>query len=68
MLITKTSPLSGKTHEREIACTPGQMILFEMGMHVQKAFPHLSADDREFIFSGITPEEWEEYLGADEDI
>ena len=25
---------------------------------IQDIFPYLSADDREFIISGITPEEW----------
>jgi len=28
-------------------------------MFVQDAFPHLSADDREFIISGCTAEEFE---------
>ncbi|WP_396189902.1 hypothetical protein [Flavobacterium sp.] len=27
---------------------------------MQDAFPHLSADDREFIMTGITAEEWNE--------
>ncbi len=38
-----------------------------MGMHVQHAFPQLSADDREFIMSGITKEEWEETFKEEED-
>ena len=36
-------------------------------MYVQDAFPYLSADEREFLLSGITPHEWEECMGgADE--
>jgi hypothetical protein len=27
---------------------------------VQNAMPHLSADEREFIMTGITPTEWDE--------
>jgi hypothetical protein len=27
-------------------------------MLIQEAMPNLSADDREFIMTGITPEEW----------
>lgn len=30
------------------------------GMVIQRAMPHLSADDREFIMTGMTPEEWDE--------
>lgn len=33
--------------------------------HVQDYFPELNADQREFILTGITPEEWEEVFGED---
>ena len=33
---------------------------------VQNAFPDLSADDREFILTGITPEEWDQIFGKDQ--
>ena len=26
---------------------------------IQRAFPDLSADDREFILTGVSPEEWD---------
>lgn len=29
-------------------------------LHVQNAFPNLTAAQREFLMSGITPEEWKE--------
>lgn len=29
-------------------------------LHVQNAFPDLTTEQREFLMSGITPEEWEE--------
>jgi hypothetical protein len=29
--------------------------------------PNLSADDREFLMTGTTPEEWDEMFGDDED-
>lgn len=31
---------------------------------IQEAFPELSADEREFILSGITPVEWNEEFGG----
>jgi hypothetical protein len=33
---------------------------------VQDAFPQLDADQREFLISGITPEEWDATFGDDE--
>lgn len=33
---------------------------------IQEAFPHLNADEREFILTGITTPEWDEAFG-DED-
>ena len=35
--------------------------------HIQKAFANLNPEQREFILSGITPEEWEKYVVMDED-
>lgn len=63
MLITRTSPFSGKTNSREIDVTEAQLAAWNGGMVAQAAFPHLSADDREFIMTGITPAEWEETFG-----
>lgn len=60
MLITRKSPFSGKTNTREISCTEEQMRQYLTGQGlIQDIFPNLSADDREFIKTGITPEEWE---------
>lgn len=32
------------------------------GQLVQDAFSRLNADQREFLMTGMTPEEWDEYL------
>jgi len=67
MLITKRSPFSGVVHAREIDITGHHLWLWkEGGKLIQEAMPHISADDREFLMTGITPEEWTEYLGNDE--
>lgn len=63
MIVTRTSQLSGKTHTREIDVEPGLLVRWVEGRDrrlIQDAFPHLDADDREFIMTGITPEEWDE--------
>lgn len=33
---------------------------WQSGTVIQRAMPHLSADEREFIMTGITPSEWDE--------
>ena len=60
MLIKRKSPFSGEDNEREIEVTEVQMELWQSGMCIQNAMPHLSADDREFLMTGITSEEWDE--------
>jgi hypothetical protein len=37
------------------------------GKHIQEAFPMLPAEHREFLLSGITPEEWNEIFAEEED-
>ena len=59
MKITKTSPFSGNTNVMEIDVTQEQIALWESGTLIQNAMPNLSADEREFIMTGITPEEWD---------
>ena len=43
----------------EIEVTQEQLSSWESGTLIQNAMPHLSADEREFIMTGITPEEWD---------
>jgi len=40
---------------------------YKRGAMMQDAFPFLSADEREFLISGTTPEEWAEMFGNAED-
>lgn len=62
--ITRCSTLSGKVHTREIPVVEEKLIAWENTPRqqrplVQEYFSELNADDREFILTGITPEEWE---------
>lgn len=59
MLIIRTSPFSGKTNSMEIEVTQEQLSSWENGTLIQNAMPNLSADEREFIMTGITPAEWD---------
>ena len=59
MQITRTNPFTGKTNTRDLDVTEAQMIAYyEEGVLLQNAFPNLSADDREFIKTGI--DNWDE--------
>jgi hypothetical protein len=60
MKIVRTSPFSGQVNEREINVTPTQLANWKNGTLIQNAMPHLTPDEREFLMTGITAEEWDE--------
>lgn len=59
MKITRISPYTGKENTREIPVTQEQLGLWRSGELIQDVMPELSVDDREFIMTGYTPEDWE---------
>ena len=59
MLITKTSMLSGNTSSMDIDVSQDQIDLWQGGSLIQNVMPNLSVDEREFIMTGVTAEEWE---------
>ncbi|MFO0000012.1 MAG: hypothetical protein ACK559_02690 [bacterium] len=66
MIITRISPFTGITRMREITVTQEQLDRWQAGELIQNAMPNLSADDREFVMTGITAEEWDEAFGEDD--
>lgn len=68
-VLAMRSNFTGKMNQREYPIQDQQRILKwlydENRPAVQSAFPDYSADDREFLVSGCTPEEWEELLGEE---
>lgn len=68
MKITRISPLTRETNEREIPCTEEQYNLWWMGGgHIQDIMPNVSAEDREFIMTGYTPEDWNTLFNDEEE-
>jgi hypothetical protein len=59
MLINKTSQLTGVTHNMHLDITQEQLDKWRSGMLIQDAMPHLTPDEREFLMTGATKEEWE---------
>ena len=51
--------MSGIEHEMEIDITEQQLQKWRDGMLIQHAMPTLTADEREFLMTGIIPEEWD---------
>jgi len=66
MLVTTTSQLTGKQHTMELDITEEQIDSYLSGAKVQDAFPHLKPHEREFILTGMTPEEWDELVAFGE--
>jgi len=59
MTITKTSIHSGITRTLDLDVTLDEYADWKAGELIQVAMPRLDADEREFIKTGITAEEWE---------
>lgn len=65
MQVTKRSRISGKEHTQEIDITQEQWDRWKAGEMIQDVCPHLSVDDREFLISGSTKEEWDQFFKRD---
>lgn len=53
------SPVSKRVNSLELDVTEGQLRAWQNGAKIQDVMPHLSADEREFLISGIFPGEWD---------
>jgi hypothetical protein len=55
-----TSIITGKTHTRMYEMTVNQINAYTSARRplIHQIFPMMSAEDREFLMTGITPEEW----------
>ena len=66
MIIVRVSAISGIVRELDLPITREQYESWENGVLAQIAFPTLTADQREFIMSGATKEEWDSIFGEEE--
>jgi len=68
---TNCSPFTGQTHTMEFDLTPEQFEAshnaWRSGVLIQNAFPTLTAGEREFIKTGISPAEWANLFGTEEE-
>jgi hypothetical protein len=64
MLITRTSQATGVTRTLDLPVTEEQLILWATtSALIQDVFPNLTDDQREFIVSGMTADEWDQIFG-----
>ena len=66
MIITRKSRLTGLEQSMEINIEPHQIAAWEGGVLAQDAMPDLTGDEREFVMTGITREEWISVFGENE--
>tara|TARA_R100001163_G_C5046878_1_gene184093 strand:- start:1289 stop:1489 length:201 start_codon:yes stop_codon:yes gene_type:complete len=65
MIIKKKSMFSGEWNTMDIPVTQSQIDDWESGTLIQDAMPNISAEDREFLKTGVTPEEWINTFGSE---
>ena len=63
MIIEKESPISGNVNRMDSPVTLAQIEAWKGGELIQRAMPNLTPDEREFLMTGITAEEWENTFG-----
>ena len=59
MIIVRKSPVTGKMNHLDVDVTDEQYKLWENGTLIQDAMPNITAEEREFIVSGCTPEDFD---------
>ena len=64
MEIYRFSPVTGQLNVRQINCTQEQYDAWQNGTLIQNAMPSISKEDREFIISGCTPDDWHTLYGT----
>lgn len=67
MKITKFSFISQQYNTMDLPVTEDELRRHSMGEHAQNVWPNMPPEQREFLISGITPQEWEETFGGAED-
>jgi len=65
MKIKRKHPFTGELNEREISITPQQLSSWYNGISIQNAMPNISADDREYILTGLLPGEYDELMSEE---
>ena len=60
MKVSRRSPITGLKNTMEIPVTERQIVEWQAGTLIQQAMPNLTPDQREFLMTGLTPDDWKE--------
>ena len=64
MKIKMKSPLTGIVNEKDLDITQEQYDNWNNGMLIQRAMPHLTSEEREFLITGLlNTEEFYKFIG-----
>lgn len=70
MIVQKISVFTGKLNSMEIEMTHEQFLEYtdkKRTRKIQEIFPTLTPDEREFLISGTTSEEWAKFAPEEQD-
>ncbi len=62
-----TGPYEDGNGTRSVVVPSEGLYRYRQGALIQKAFPEMSSDDREFLMTGISPEKWDRLFKDQED-
>ncbi len=68
MKVSRYNMMTGKVCHMELDVTPQDLARHQRGELVQDVFPHLTADEREFLVSGLMPGDWEKLMGDEDEV
>lgn len=60
LTVTKESPITGEENSMRLDVTLAQILMWKSGVLIQEAMPTLSATEREFLITGMSPKEQRE--------
>lgn len=70
VFVIRPSMITGKVNTMVYNNTTSQAIadwLTSPKALIQDAFPQMTPDEREFLLSGITPQEWQQHIATSEE-
>lgn len=66
MIVRRKSPVTGEENEMDLPITIVQYTDWRGGMLIQKAMPHLTVEQREFLISGCFGTDWKTLWGKED--
>lgn len=57
-IVTRQSPRTKQNNKMTLNITPEQFEVWQEGTPIQIAMPQLNADEREFLMTGLTADDW----------